>query len=75
MSNYTLWLIAEQFNQSNVDRFKQLVADGRLAHIGYCLPSGRTGDFKTTDQALAWIAEGKNVYADVGFNNNESVLL
>jgi hypothetical protein len=63
--NYTTWHIAEKFNAANVEEFRALLAADRLAHIGYCLPTGRTGDFETIAQAEAWIAVGKNVYADI----------
>ncbi len=59
------WLIAEQFNARNVAEFRALHAAGRLANIGYCLPTGRTGDFDSIAEAELWIAAGKNVYADV----------
>ena len=59
------WLIAEQFSLANIDTFRALVRAERLAHIGFCLPNAVTGDFKTLAEAYAWIATGKNVYADV----------
>ncbi len=61
----TCWLISEKFNSENEAEFRMLLADGRLNHIGYCLPTGRTGDFSTADEAFNWIASGRNVYADV----------
>lgn len=59
------WHIAEKFNTSNVAEFTSLLGADRLAHIGYCLPTGRTGDFATITEAYDWIASGRNVYADV----------
>jgi len=61
----TCWLIAEQFNLGNVEEFRSLAAGGRLDHIGYCLPTGRTGEFRSVAEAEAWIAAGRNVYANV----------
>lgn len=61
----TTWHVAEQFNTSNLTLFAELLDAGRLAHIGYCLPNGRTGDFDTLGEALEWMASGRNVYANV----------
>jgi len=61
----TSWLIAEQFNTANLNTFRALLAADRLEHIGYCLPTGRTGEFASTSDAEQWIADGKNVYANV----------
>lgn len=63
---YSRWHIAEQFNSANLAEFRALAEAGRLDHIGYCLPTGRTGDFATLAEAYEWIASGRNVYANVG---------
>lgn len=59
------WHLAEKFNHVNLPEFEALLAAGRLAHIGFCLPSGVIGNFDTAESAMAWLVSGKNVYADV----------